>query len=181
MKKEIFKDIPGYEGYYQISNLGNIKSIERVIERIDGFKRRVGEFIMTPTFIKGETNKYIISLRKNNKTEIMPLDRAMLLAFYEDYEIGTHKIIYKDGNRHNVTLDNLTFEFFDGRYGGNVTVKSNNKKDKHFRSIAQAGKILKFDHSTVLEESLKGKKGEFTIEFDVPFVYKKKTIKKIKA
>ena len=134
MKKEIFKDIPGYEGYYQISNLGNIKSIERVIERIDGFKRRVGEFIMTPTFIKGETNKYIISLRKNNKTEIMPLDRAMLLAFYEDYEIGTHKIIYKDGNRHNVTLDNLTFEFFDGRYGGNVTVKSNNKKDKHFRS-----------------------------------------------
>jgi hypothetical protein len=26
---EIWKDIPGYEGYYQVSNLGNIKNMER--------------------------------------------------------------------------------------------------------------------------------------------------------
>jgi len=29
MKKEIFKDIPGYEGLYQVSNLGRIKSLAR--------------------------------------------------------------------------------------------------------------------------------------------------------
>lgn len=28
--REIFKDIPGYEGYYQVSNLGNVKSLERI-------------------------------------------------------------------------------------------------------------------------------------------------------
>jgi hypothetical protein len=27
MEKEIWKDVPGYEGYYQVSNLGNVKSI----------------------------------------------------------------------------------------------------------------------------------------------------------
>ena len=29
--KEIFKDIKGYEGYYQVSNLGNIKSVKRQV------------------------------------------------------------------------------------------------------------------------------------------------------
>lgn len=27
---EIFKDIPGFEGLYQVSNLGNVKSLERI-------------------------------------------------------------------------------------------------------------------------------------------------------
>ena len=28
--KEIWKDIKGYEGFYQVSNLGRVKSLERV-------------------------------------------------------------------------------------------------------------------------------------------------------
>ena len=31
--QEIWKDISGYEGYYQVSNLGNVKSMERIVER----------------------------------------------------------------------------------------------------------------------------------------------------
>ena len=31
MKKEIWKDIPGYEGLYQASNLGRIKSLDKVV------------------------------------------------------------------------------------------------------------------------------------------------------
>ena len=33
MENEIFKDIPGFEGYYQVSNLGNVKSLERIAIR----------------------------------------------------------------------------------------------------------------------------------------------------
>jgi hypothetical protein len=29
---EIWKDINGYEGYYQVSNIGRVKSLARVIE-----------------------------------------------------------------------------------------------------------------------------------------------------
>lgn len=32
--QEIWKDVVGYEGYYQVSNLGNVKSCERVIKNI---------------------------------------------------------------------------------------------------------------------------------------------------
>lgn len=31
MVKEIWKDIPGYEGYYQVSNIGRVKGLERKV------------------------------------------------------------------------------------------------------------------------------------------------------
>jgi len=33
---EVWKDIKGYEGLYQVSNLGRVKSLERTITRKDG-------------------------------------------------------------------------------------------------------------------------------------------------
>ena len=30
MEKEIWKDVPNYEGYYQVSSLGRIKGVQRV-------------------------------------------------------------------------------------------------------------------------------------------------------
>lgn len=45
--EEVWKDIPGYEGLYQISNLGRVKSLPRkwspkeTILRTEGEKRRV--------------------------------------------------------------------------------------------------------------------------------------------
>lgn len=42
--QEIFKDIPCFEGLYQVSNLGNVKSLERY----DRFNRFVKEKILKP-------------------------------------------------------------------------------------------------------------------------------------
>ena len=50
---EIYKDIKGYEGLYQVSNLGNVKSIERVIIRSDNRKRTIKEKIKEGTHNKG--------------------------------------------------------------------------------------------------------------------------------
>lgn len=33
MQGEIWKDIPNYEGFYQVSNMGRVKSLERVVKR----------------------------------------------------------------------------------------------------------------------------------------------------
>ncbi|MDN3048054.1 NUMOD4 domain-containing protein [Enterococcus faecium] len=35
---EIWRDIEGYEGLYQVSNLGGVRSLDRLIERKDGKK-----------------------------------------------------------------------------------------------------------------------------------------------
>ena len=44
--EEIWKDIEDYEGYYQISNLGRIKSLERTIEHAKCGIKKVKERIM---------------------------------------------------------------------------------------------------------------------------------------
>lgn len=31
MKQEIWKDIKGYEGFYQVSNFGRIRSVDRIV------------------------------------------------------------------------------------------------------------------------------------------------------
>ena len=48
ISKEIWKDINSYEGFYQISNLGNVKSLQRMAKNKDG-QRIVKERILSPT------------------------------------------------------------------------------------------------------------------------------------
>ena len=45
-QQEIWKDIPGYEGLYQVSNLGRIKSLAREIHRRKTGTTRVKESIL---------------------------------------------------------------------------------------------------------------------------------------
>ena len=35
MKDEVWKDVKGYEGLYQISNYGKLKSLERKYKKVD--------------------------------------------------------------------------------------------------------------------------------------------------
>lgn len=37
--KEIWKDVPGYEGYYQASNLGKVRSLDRTIIDKNGYSK----------------------------------------------------------------------------------------------------------------------------------------------
>ena len=57
MEAEIWKDIPGYEGLYQVSNFGRVKSLERVIKT----KSRWG-FVISKS-----VNESILSNILNNK------------------------------------------------------------------------------------------------------------------
>lgn len=49
MEKEIWKDIPGYEGVYQVSNLGRVKRLNSYRVSSHGSKSFVSERILKPT------------------------------------------------------------------------------------------------------------------------------------
>lgn len=38
MKNEIWVDIKGFEGYYQVSNYGNVRSVQRLIKNKHGYR-----------------------------------------------------------------------------------------------------------------------------------------------
>src|SRR5699024_6415145 len=52
-EKEIWKDIPNYEGYYQASNLGRVKSLDRAITRKSGAGKLLKGKILNPTMNNG--------------------------------------------------------------------------------------------------------------------------------
>ena len=47
-KEEIWRDIAGYEGLYQVSDMGRVKSLERIVIRKNGSKLPVKERILKP-------------------------------------------------------------------------------------------------------------------------------------
>jgi hypothetical protein len=93
MHKEIWKDIKGYEGLYQVSNLGRVKSIKDKIT------------LKTPTLNKA-TGYYQIDLYKNNKRKKFTLHRLVICMF-----LGVHSSLklvnHKDGVKTNNSINNL--------------------------------------------------------------------------
>lgn len=48
---EVWKDIKGYEGRYQVSNMGRVKSLERTVIKKNGRKQHIKERILKPLSI----------------------------------------------------------------------------------------------------------------------------------
>lgn len=101
---EIWKDIKGYEGLYQISNLGNIKSLRKWNGARGKHYYEPCERILTPT-----DNGYgysIIGLQKNCIRKNHYVHRLVAEAFIPNPN-NYPQINHKDYNRKNNNVDNL--------------------------------------------------------------------------
>lgn len=107
MNYENWQDIPGYEGYYQVSDLGRVRSITR--ER--PVKSRYGEIIRRDQgkIIRGTSNGngYLaVHLRKDGARERKYIHRLVAEAFVPK-PYGKDTINHKDHNRGNNNMANL--------------------------------------------------------------------------
>lgn len=105
---EIWKDIKGYEGLYQVSNYGNIKNVERYINanlknNIKKVKRK--SKILNP-FCSNKIKYYTITLYKNKKPKNYRLHRLVAIAFIPNPN-QYKEVNHKDGNKLNNNIDNL--------------------------------------------------------------------------
>lgn len=97
--KEVWKDIPGYEGIYQASNLGRIKSVKR----IDLGGRKWPEKIMSQSIVKGYAKVGLHHARINKQ---MSVHRLVALAFIPNPS-NLPQINHKDENPLNNHVENL--------------------------------------------------------------------------
>ena len=83
-ENEVWKSIIGYEGLYEVSNMGRIRSLERDMVCKNGKVRHYKENILKPyKDIYGYFNVY---LRKNNKQRIYRVHRLVAIAFIPNIE-----------------------------------------------------------------------------------------------
>lgn len=104
--QEIWKDIPGYEGLYQASNLGRIKSLERKVNTGNNGYRIEKEKIKKPVLQK--SGYHHIALYKKCKRKEFGVHRLIMMTFCpnEDKQL---QIDHIDMNKTNNKLDNLEF------------------------------------------------------------------------
>lgn len=105
---EIWKPIEGYEGQYEVSNIGRVKSLSRIAYRDFRYKKHsalyIKERIKKPYVLK---NGYItIALIKNNKTNITYLHRIIAEAFIKK-PIGCNIVNHKNGVKTDNRIENL--------------------------------------------------------------------------
>lgn len=95
MNNEIWKDLYGYEGLYQISSLGNIRAVKR--KGSHGGDIRPG--IRKDGYLQ-------VSLHKDGRARTLLVHRLVALTFLPLVE-GKCQVNHKDGNRKNNSLQNL--------------------------------------------------------------------------
>ncbi len=91
--QELFRDIEGYEGLYQISNLGNVRSFKAVSKGGN----------LKPVYRKGYLT---VTLRKNGVSKIHSIHRLIATAFIPNPD-NLPCVNHKDGNKLNNDLSNL--------------------------------------------------------------------------
>jgi hypothetical protein len=85
LDNEIWKDIADYEGLYQVSNLGRVKSIDRVVQlnrKGKLFKKECPAILLNLN--TDEHGYYYVCLCKNHKRKGMQVQRLVAFAFIEN-------------------------------------------------------------------------------------------------
>jgi hypothetical protein len=109
---EIWKDVPEYEGFYQVSNLGRVKSLIK--------HNGTNERILCPS--NNGKNYLQITFNINYKPKCFKVHVLVAMAFLGHKPDGTQKVVidHKDNNRLNNRVDNLNL----------TTQRENSSKDK---------------------------------------------------
>lgn len=103
--KEVWKDIPGYEGLYQVSNLGRVKSLPRTILYKDGRSRKILAHIMKP---QGNGNGYLkLTLCNQNHYQKQCYIHRLVAEAFLPNPTNKPAINHKDENKANNEVSNL--------------------------------------------------------------------------
>jgi len=125
--EEEFREVPGYEGLYQVSNLARVKSLPK-------FKKNRLSFFYTKEKIfndRYDSNGYkIISLSKDKKIKILKTHQLVAIAFLNHKIDGMNLVVdHIDNCKSNNKIDNLQI----------VTNRFNCSKDKKNKTSKYTG------------------------------------------
>lgn len=103
--KEIWKDIKGYEKFYQVSNFGRVKSLQRkhYCPKKDEIIIIEKEKIIKAYMVKGYMS---VVLTSNNKSKTFLVHRLVAKTFITNIE-NKPEVNHKDGNKLNNCVENL--------------------------------------------------------------------------
>ena len=164
---EIWEDIKGFEGCYKVSNIGNVKSLERKEWCIknNSFSLRK-EKILIPFINK--RNYLIVTLYKKSKPRLFGVHQLVGMAFLN------HK-----PNGHTMVINHINFNPSDNRVENiEVVTQRQNANRKHLKSSSEYVGVCwnKDKNKWTAQIYIKPKQrhlGAFINEYDAHLAYQK--------
>lgn len=121
---EVWKDIQGYEGLYQVNSLGEIKSLSHKTQNRQGVYYTNNKILKSTLNNKGYLT---VKLTKQGKQKGFKIHRLVAIAFIKN-ELNLPQVNHKDENKENNKVDNL--EWCTNKYNANYGTKAKRQGDK---------------------------------------------------
>lgn len=105
----MWKQIEGYEGYYEVSDSGDVRSVDRYITDSTGKVRFLRGSIMKLSEQKNKNRRdgyLVVNLHKNHTMNVTPVHILVANAFIPNTN-NMPVVNHKDGNKHNNNVSNL--------------------------------------------------------------------------
>lgn len=133
LPKRIWKDIPGFEGLYQVSNDGKVRSLN--------YNRTGKKQILKQSMDRGGYK--MVQLWKNNKKETCKVHRLVAQTFIPNPN-NWPQVNHKDENKSNNHISNLEWctQEYNSNYGTrneriSVAMKGKPKTEQHRKKISE--------------------------------------------
>lgn len=150
---EIWKDVEGYEGLYQVSNLGRVKSL--------GNNKNRKEKIMKIS--KNKDGYLYIDFHRNGKHKKFLIHRLVAQTFLDNPN-NLPQVNHKDENPTNNSVDNL--EWCNSKYNNNYGTRNNKASNTLSKPILQFTKtgefIRKWDSATQVKKEIGINQGDIS-------------------
>lgn len=89
--EEIWKDIPNYEGLYQVSDLGNVRSLDRVVKGKAGCKKRIKGKVLKRNLDKSGYPH--VNLSKDSKLKTFTVHQLVCICFLNHKPNGCKMVV----------------------------------------------------------------------------------------
>jgi len=163
---EIWKNVKGYEGMYEVSDLGNVKSLERSVSSPRGLNRIIKERLLKPSKNKGGYLSVVLSKESICKTN--PIHQLVVKTF-----------LNKEIKGKDFVVNHINFNKTDNRLCNlEIVTFRNNTNRKHCKSSSKYTGVswFKSRNKWISQIVIKGKNkylGLFTNEIDAHLAYEK--------
>lgn len=154
---ETWKDIPGYEGRYQVSDEGRVRSIDRFVRGVSKagreYQRKAPGIVLRPGSCRGYL---IVNLHPTGTVAVhLLVARAFVVGFAPGLEVN-----HKDGDKKHNAATNLEWVTHQGNQVHAVAIGLNSQamSVRHpetgevFPSITQASRHVGRRHRTIAKE-----------------------------
>ena len=143
---EIWKDIPGYEGLYQVSNFGRVRSLDRIVSP-KGKKSYVVKGRIMKAY-KRSSDNYLQIILSKDKTEIIFYVHRLVAAAFIDNPLNLPCVNHINCDKSDNRVQNL--EWCTYEYNNNYREKGkaiSRSKGYKTAQVDLEGNIIEVFHS----------------------------------